>query len=1276
MASEPQAVSDTGALALAYAREQISCCSDADLILAMAATDSVLTSILKVDIPDELVEIAKIESNLTKGVVSNFKKAGRTALKKGLKEFEAIAAANPTESQVKQFLSIIEKELTGVGKAQAPAIAAATKLIYQVTKGKLSNKLKLAATLTLQDTQTINVLAKDHLFWVGNSYNAALRKNLNNTVANEVIAKGLGKKEAGKKLRDIVEKKMGLVAPVNGGERAVDAYFAGLGRVIANRAQNFSRLATFQIAGFTRYRIIAIMDQRTSAICREMDGRVFTVDQGVQSMEAQLGAKNPSQVKSIAPWMSAADVRRLLKDAGQSPTAKVNEGSAKTLADAGVALPPYHGHCRTWIEEATEQETWLSDQTAVATPQPKPKPKPKGPVVSPAGSGPTSSLPPIETPETTPGEFPWKESELKLRDDLTSNLDGMHVKFVYEAPDGSRWLFKPTGAGEEFRAHGDVAAAKLAKLLGLKTPQVHTTRLKNRFGSIQKMWNTEGNFASTPASALTTQELALVQREHIFDWLISQHDTYSGNIIRHDGGQVAFIDKGQMFRFFGKDSLETSFNPNPVKSYYNTMIDDYAAGKHPAMKLFDVDSPELKSLFDQIENVVSKQFDEVIEIMNPYTMEALKAGQLSQPNAFIFQAKLESRWGSVRGDFINLYADAERSRKIAMGIPKSEPLKAVPSKAKLAPKDAITPVDKKFLDTVEDAGSAGKAFHVGDGDIENGELLTMKMGDRVMMTGKLRMQTLKRILDSPNIRRAGGSSVTETPFIAADVVDEIHTDMLMFIKSFNYHFDPKSEGFDSAFTFPARKRYKQLRSTLNRIKKDAEAEDQTGVFLWSRNLLGDLERRATLADDGALVADKRAIGVFWDAPPNPTVNLKRAPMPDVETELPTAFKVNRQDYKARGTKLKRRKGTDAELTGDLRKVGDQSVKYPSDNLSDIVFEFDSGVEIRIVTTKSEDPLNIARNNMTSNYAASRVGRIEVVAPSNTKASYKKVLDAMDEIGLDSQMMTAEEAELLYLRRVTWSAQEQNNKAVATAWAEDFDRSKIQDQIKTFKAFWSDRMGVDDVAALDDYSATPSTFRSDGLGHSKWFRFDISEADIPDDLVMFNDITGRSGIEDILKSGQRGFASNERRIQYGIDASGMSAPSDMESGGAEYVFTRIGRRADIEHKGVVVWDAKKILRDTEAISYNSDHYGNVLGNFVEQNKLNNSVEGILAALRGGTGNETIIKHTLDFELLEGFAGGRFARQTAAERAKIVELFSDVGLTQNVRGKSFTDIVAGE
>jgi hypothetical protein len=159
-----------------------------------------------------------------------------------------------------------------------------------------------------------------------------------------------------------------------------------------------------------------------------------------------------------------------------------------------------------------------------------------------------------------------------------ARIGGKHAKEFWRDANGDLWLFKPVKPGDEFIAHGERAAYELQARLDPRAIEVRTVTLGGRFGSIQR-WRGEladdADFGAIPVNKLSPGEIKALQREHVLDWLISNHDAHPKQFLRGKDGHVWGIDKGQAWKYFGQDRLSVDYHPNAVygerEPIYNTL---------------------------------------------------------------------------------------------------------------------------------------------------------------------------------------------------------------------------------------------------------------------------------------------------------------------------------------------------------------------------------------------------------------------------------------------------------------------------------------------------------------------------------------------------------------------------------------------------------------------------------------------------------------------------------------------------------------------------------
>lgn len=237
----------------------------------------------------------------------------------------------------------------GFGKLAA-AVTGASNVI--ATIGRRVGRAAVRATgrsvasvsgdLTLADRAAMGALGEQQTFWIGRLWGTHLSRTISATVTREALVAGLGRAEVGRIVRGVVEGTFPGVAVPETFRGSTEQYFSALAGTVRNRASNFGAIATFEEAEVRRYRISAVLDKRTSAICSFMDSKEFSVRSARRQIDRTLAAEDPDAVKAVAPWVSASKAETI-----------AGEGDARSqevaLDAAGLQLPPYHGACRTTV---------------------------------------------------------------------------------------------------------------------------------------------------------------------------------------------------------------------------------------------------------------------------------------------------------------------------------------------------------------------------------------------------------------------------------------------------------------------------------------------------------------------------------------------------------------------------------------------------------------------------------------------------------------------------------------------------------------------------------------------------------------------------------------------------------------------------------------------------------------------------------------------------------------------------------------------------------------
>ena len=140
-----------------------------------------------------------------------------------------------------------------------------------------------------------------------------------------------------------------------------------------NRARTHTQLHGYRQAGIGRYVFSAVMDERTTDICRMMDGKIFGVEDSLRSYEAVEADSRFDAIKDHQPWVRSrrsrdegveSDLFLRQRDGQEVLVGQVVRSSRQvdrpghfqstmdsgTLASFGICQPPLHGMCRSTIQ--------------------------------------------------------------------------------------------------------------------------------------------------------------------------------------------------------------------------------------------------------------------------------------------------------------------------------------------------------------------------------------------------------------------------------------------------------------------------------------------------------------------------------------------------------------------------------------------------------------------------------------------------------------------------------------------------------------------------------------------------------------------------------------------------------------------------------------------------------------------------------------------------------------------------------------------------------------
>jgi hypothetical protein len=176
---------------------------------------------------------------------------------------------------------------------------------------------KVNASLSLKDMDAIDMIGKQNLYWIGEHYNEALGTKFNELI-RQYFDEGLSRVDFARRLKDelgaYVDKEL--------------SYWEGLADHTTSKVREMGRVRAYEEGEIEYVKVSAILDARTSRICRDMNGRIIAVKRLRAQVDDILNATTKAELMAAQRWIPSFS------------------GKTKDLPD-GVAGPPYHYRCRT-----------------------------------------------------------------------------------------------------------------------------------------------------------------------------------------------------------------------------------------------------------------------------------------------------------------------------------------------------------------------------------------------------------------------------------------------------------------------------------------------------------------------------------------------------------------------------------------------------------------------------------------------------------------------------------------------------------------------------------------------------------------------------------------------------------------------------------------------------------------------------------------------------------------------------------------------------------------
>jgi len=241
-------------------------------------------------------------------------------------EILAISTENTDKETLKKLL------LNKAKSANIDVLPSDLENLYIILSKRALKKVAESMNKTLAfvfdeiDADAVDAMRKS-FYWMGKEYNENLQSRLKDKI--EGVFKGeIELDSIGAELK----REFGSILSAD------ESYFKGVSDHIALQARNVATVTQGTKYGVKYYKILAVMDARTTQICRSMHGRIIPAAHLEAQADKILNANSLASKKAAAAWKSDAYLGKSDK------------------MDSNFGLPPYHFRCRTeavpvWVDE-------------------------------------------------------------------------------------------------------------------------------------------------------------------------------------------------------------------------------------------------------------------------------------------------------------------------------------------------------------------------------------------------------------------------------------------------------------------------------------------------------------------------------------------------------------------------------------------------------------------------------------------------------------------------------------------------------------------------------------------------------------------------------------------------------------------------------------------------------------------------------------------------------------------------------------------------------------
>lgn len=314
---------------------------------------------------DDFVKmIARLTEELQQAAERQEALALRTMLDKLDVDWTSMTAA-AAGALIEKVVAAYERSVANVIPRISPFFAEAAGVIIPETRRRVvaRDELSIGSSLSTPDKETAKALLRNQGAYVRDEFGrrAEAASEQARKIVSAMLERGLGSEEISVKLaQDLTLRLLGRSK----------AYWEVIATAFLNKARTATQLNAYAEAGITVFRFVAVLDERTTDICRYMDGKTFKVSNALGRQQQAEGLTDTGEIKDVQPWVyrgrdaEGRDMMYFERGGRRHRVAYIEESAVgrqdergrftdgltdAQLEAAGVTVPPLHPYCRSTI---------------------------------------------------------------------------------------------------------------------------------------------------------------------------------------------------------------------------------------------------------------------------------------------------------------------------------------------------------------------------------------------------------------------------------------------------------------------------------------------------------------------------------------------------------------------------------------------------------------------------------------------------------------------------------------------------------------------------------------------------------------------------------------------------------------------------------------------------------------------------------------------------------------------------------------------------------------